>query len=279
MSALARLRMLLSDVDGTLVTPQKVLTPRAILAAGALRRAGLAFAVTSSRPPAGLAAVARALDLTTPVAGFNGGMVVDRDGTILSKLTLAPEAAAAAIGLLEAWGIDVWVFQGNDWLVTRPDGAYVEHEARTIGYGPVVIDGFAGYEDGVTKIVGSSTDAPRLEAAGEAVRAALGGSVSASLSQSYYLDVTHPEAHKGTALLQMSRILGIPPSEIAAIGDMDNDVRMFEVAGFSVAMGNASPAVQARASAVTARNTEDGFALAVEELILPRAATREDRLG
>ncbi len=74
----------------------------------------------------------------------------------------------------------------------------------------------------------------------------LAGQAAASLSQAYYLDVTHENAHKGAAVIALSEILLIPPEEIATIGDGENDVRMFEVSGFSIAMGNATPAVQAR---------------------------------
>ncbi len=70
----ARIALLLSDVDGTLVTKGKVLTEASRRAVAALRAAGLRFAVTSSRPPAGLRMIVEPLGIDTPVAAFNAGI-------------------------------------------------------------------------------------------------------------------------------------------------------------------------------------------------------------
>jgi Cof subfamily protein (haloacid dehalogenase superfamily) len=271
-----RISLLLSDVDGTLVTKTKRLSERTIAAIGKLRRAKIAFAITSSRPPAGLKHLIEPLGLTTPIAGFNGGMIVDRLGNVIRKLTLAPEAAQRAVTLLAEHDIDIWVFNGNDWLVTHPHGDYVALEQATIHYAPTIVRDFTPALGGVTKIVGSSRHPKRLKRAEAALKLALAGRASVSLSQSYYLDITHERANKGTAVLALSEILLIPSSEIATIGDMENDVRMFEASGFPIAMGNASPEVQARARAVTLTNEQDGFAEAVERYILPRAPVMGD---
>jgi len=69
-------------------------------------------------------------------------------------------------------------------------------------------------------------------------------------------------------VLELAKLVGVPPSEIAVIGDGGNDVTMFEQAGLSIAMGNAQPVVKAEAHFVTASNSEDGFAAAVERFIL-----------
>jgi hydroxymethylpyrimidine pyrophosphatase-like HAD family hydrolase len=83
-----------------------------------------------------------------------------------------------------------------------------------------------------------------------------------------YLDVTHPQANEGGVVFAMSKLLNIPAEEIVTIGDMPNDVLMFEKSGVSIAMGNASPEVQAAATYVTSSNEEEGFAKAIEELVL-----------
>jgi hydroxymethylpyrimidine pyrophosphatase-like HAD family hydrolase len=99
-----------------------------------------------------------------------------------------------------------------------------------------------------------------------------GAHVSAARSQPYYLDVTNPTANKGVVVERMSYFYQIPLEQIATLGDQLNDVLMFERSGVSIAMGNASPEVQGKATHVTASNEEEGFARAVEEFILPRAA-------
>ena len=97
-----------------------------------------------------------------------------------------------------------------------------------------------------------------------------GAAVSASRSQTYYLDVTHPDANKGNVVAWLSTFLDIPLEHIATIGDGPNDILMFSRSGLSIAMGNASPEVKAEAMAVTSSNDEDGFARAVETHILSK---------
>jgi hydroxymethylpyrimidine pyrophosphatase-like HAD family hydrolase len=120
----------------------------------------------------------------------------------------------------------------------------------------------------VEKIVAVTDDFPVIVKCEEAIHAQLGEAVAASRSQKYYLDVTHPDANKGNGIAQLSRLLKIPAERIATIGDGANDVLMFKVTGFSIAMGNGAPEVQAAASVVTGKNTEDGFAAAMQKFIL-----------
>jgi len=273
-SDLQRISLVLSDVDGTLVTKQKNITERTKEAVRSLKAAGIAFAVTSSRPPAGLASVVRELGITTPVAGFNGGMIVDQAGSTLRQWVLSTESARDTIAHLEQAGIDVWAFHGNEWLVTNPDGGYVAHETHTLGYGPVVVPNFDPYLEGIHKIVGSSADSQALQAAESALCARFGDQAAISMSQAYYLDITHRSANKGNAVLALSEILLIPPEEIVTIGDGENDIFMFKVSGFSIAMGNGSDKVKQSAESVTASNDAEGWAEAIMTQILPCAAIK-----
>jgi len=266
------IRLLISDVDGTLVTKEKELTPAALEAIGALRRAGVLFTVVSSRPPRGLGHLLPALALDLPFGGFNGGAIHDpRDLSVVERQSLAPAAARATLDYLEAHGVSAWVFHGNEWLIVDPDGPYVDHERHTLGFDARVVESFDGVLDEVGKIVGASRNFEGLGRCEAELREKLGGEASVLRSQRYYLDVTHPWATKGNFLLALSRRLSIPPEEIAVIGDMANDVTMFREAGLSIAMGNAAEDVKAAATVVTASNAEDGFAQAVERFVLPRA--------
>src|SRR5260370_8329880 len=91
----------------------------------------------------------------------------------------------------------------------------------------------------------------------------MGNAATVVRSQLYYLDTTDRLANKGLGLLELAKLVGVPPTEIAVIGDGGNDVTMFEQAGLSIAMGNAQPAVKEKANFVTASNGEDGFPMAV----------------
>ena len=259
---------LVSDVDGTLVTDGKVLTARTQAAVAKLHACGIKFAIISSRPPRGLGMLLRPLGITTPVCGFNGGVIATRDLTVITERLLSPEVARCAVSLLDAHNVQVWVFSGQDWLVRDCDEPYVRFEERTVGFQPTLVDNFGQSLDAANKIVGVSKEFEILSQRERDVRAALADHATVARSQSYYLDITHPLANKGVALSEIARLLGVPLAEIAVIGDGGNDVAMFERSGLSIAMGNASPAVQRVANFVTESNHDDGFANAVERFIL-----------
>ena len=258
----------IADVDGTLVTDDKVLTTRAQAAVAKLHASGILFSIISSRPPRGLRMLLGPLAITTPVGGFNGGIIATRDLSVITEHLLASQAARRAVDTLNARGVQVWVFSGQDWLVRDPDGPYVPLEQRTVGFRPTIVEDFGAALDVTAKIVGVSKDFDLLERCERDVRVALTSSASVARSQPYYLDITHPLANKGAAFSEIANLLGVPLSEIAAIGDGSNDVAMFERSGLSIAMGNASPQVQQAADFVTDSNSEDGFANAIERFII-----------
>jgi Cof subfamily protein (haloacid dehalogenase superfamily) len=266
-----RVALVVSDIDGTLVTKDKRLTPEVVGAAARLRAAGIRLALVSSRPPRGLDAVIGTLGVDEPCAGFNGGVVFRPGQSPIAKRPLAGPLAQLAVETLSRPGIDVWLFTETEWLARDPSGAYVARETRTVGFPPRFVPGFEPYLDQAFKIVGASADPVLLARAEGELRDLYAGRAAASLSQPYYLDVTDAEAHKGTAVLDIARTLGVDPQAVATIGDGANDVPMLAVAGLSIAMGNASAETQAHAHFTTTSNAESGFAAAVERFILPRA--------
>jgi Cof subfamily protein (haloacid dehalogenase superfamily) len=273
---MSKVKLLIADVDGTLVTPDKKLTPRAIAAVDRLRAAGIRFTMTSGRPPRGMAMLTGPLRIEEPIGAFNGGMFVQPDlTTSLKECTLPREVAREVFEYLLQAGLDVWVYRGSDWFVRKLDAPHVEREQRTVQFAPKVIDALGEVLDGAVKIVGVSDDGPLVARCEEELRRRVGAHASAARSQPYYLDVTHPEANKGMVVRFLANFLGIPLEEIATIGDMPNDVLMFGVGGVSIAMGNASADVQRTARYVTTSNAEEGFANAVERFILGERAVED----
>ena len=260
--------LVIADVDGTLLTPDKELTARAKSAVAALRAAGIAFAVTSGRPPRGMAMLVEPLALRTPLAGFNGGLFVRPDMTIVEEHVLAPEVARRALALLLKRGLDAWVYSGQDWLIREAKAPHVAREQWTVRFAPTVVADFGAALDRAAKIVGVSNDHDLVARVEKEAQQVLGAKASAARSQPYYLDITHPDANKGTMADTLSRSLAVPRERIATIGDMPNDVLMFRKCGLSIAMGNASAEVQAQADRVTDSNSEEGFAKAMERNIL-----------
>jgi Cof subfamily protein (haloacid dehalogenase superfamily) len=263
-----KISLVLTDVDGTLVTEDKVLTPRTQAAVRSLRGAGIRFAITSGRPPRGMAMLFEALQLDTPIAGFNGGLFVEPDLSIIEQKSLPADVAAKAIELIRGQGLDAWVYRGNDWLITRADAPHVARESWTVKFDPKVVANVGEDLEGISKIVGVSDDHDKVQRCETDAQAAFGQLATATRSQPYYLDVTHKDANKGAVVDYLSKRLNVPIEEIATLGDQPNDVLMFKRSGFSVAMGNASKEVQAQASATTDSYNDEGFAKAIERFIL-----------
>ena len=274
-SSLAAIRLLISDVDGTLVTNDKRLTPRVQNAARAVQQGGIAFAITSSRPAFGMRMLIEPLQLRTPIAAFNGALIVSPDRLQPIEANAVPvEVARRSVEFLASRGVDIWLHTEKDWFVLDSSGAYIDHEIRTIQTAPSILPSLdrPGAIDHAYKIVGVSKDFDLLARCERELTAELGRSATVARSQLYYLDVTHPLANKGHAVQRLASLLEIPAPAIAAIGDGRNDMAMFAVSGLAIAMGNAAKEVQQAADFVSASNEEDGFAVAVERWILPRAA-------
>lgn len=260
--------LVVSDVDGTLVTPEKTLTEATIRAVHRLHERGIGFTVISSRPPFGLRMLVEPLALILPIGAFNGGAMAKPTLELIEQRLVPEPAARRSLEVLAQFDADVWVFTADLWLARNAAGDYVPRERRTLQAEPTLVADFTSHFARTAKIVGSSRDFAKLATCEEAMRAALGAQASVSRSQAYYLDVTPPSVDKGTFVMALSQRLGIPTASIAVLGDGENDLAMFRKAGVSIAMGNASEEVKRQATYVTASNAEDGFAAAIERYAL-----------
>lgn len=264
-------RLVVSDIDGTLIGPDKRLTVATLSAARDLARAGIALCLVSSRSPEGMTRYRRELDLTTLSAGMNGAMIVAADGAILESLELSRDAVSTAFDTLIGEGVDTWLFRGHDWLVRDRQTHYVHHEEEAVGITAEQVDDLGPYFSGVGKIMGASADAALLERLEGTLGERLEQDASVHCSSSYYLDITHKDANKGYAARHLAARYGLDMAEVACIGDMTNDIAMLSVAGLAIAMGQSSERVKRNAHVVAASNAEDGWARAMQQFVLPRA--------
>jgi Cof subfamily protein (haloacid dehalogenase superfamily) len=265
------IRLLVSDIDGTLVTGDKILTQPVRDAAGQLAEHGIKLVLVSSRPPHGVALFADALSLDTPRAAFNGGVFTSPAGDVLHAQLLDADTAQDALDYLHEQQIPPWLFTADEWLLTDPQGDYVAWEQKTVQMPYRTVQSFGAELGKAGKIMAASKDQAKLAACETALQARLGDRAAVHLSQTYYLDITHAQANKGEAVREAARLLGIDLAETACIGDMPNDLPMFGVAQFSIAMGQAPADMRARADYVTASNQQDGWAQAVQRFIIPHA--------
>ena len=272
-----RIALVVSDVDGTLLTGDKVLTEAAVRAARRLEDSGVGFTITSSRPAIGMRFLIEPLRIKLPVGPFNGSSICDPQMNPVEQHVIPASAVQQSLDILNRFGVDIWLFTNDRWLARNGEGKYVEFEQRTIRANPTIVDDFTPYLSAACKIVGSSPDAALLQACEAATRDALGTQATAARSQSYYLDVTPPGHDKGTFVQAIAKRLGISTDAVATIGDMHNDVAMFRVSGMSIAMGNATDEIKQQATHVTASNADEGFAGAIE-MILQHNAGSADRM-
>lgn len=263
-----KISLLVSDVDGTLVTKEKVLTARACAAARKLRDAGILLALTSGRPPLGMQMLIEPLQLTAPIAAFNGGVFVRPDLSVIQQQFVPAAVARRVVESLESQRLDVWVYDDLSWYVRARHGPHVDQEMRTVEFAPQVVTEFGDALERTIKIVGVSEDTVAVARAQMNTQHEFGSAISATCSQPYYLDVTHPLANKGSVIEIFSQMLKIPAAEIATIGDGMNDALMFEKSGMSIAMANASPEVQRAAQFLTSSCEDEGFANAVDRFVL-----------
>src|SRR5690349_4295586 len=242
----------LADVDGTLVTKNKVVTERAARAVKQLQERGVLFAITSGRPPSGMQMLVEPLHMKLPMAAFNGGIIFLPDMTLVDERAIDPDVAPVVIETMRAHGLYAWIYRHTEWYVTDPHAPHAEREARTVQFQPTVVNSYDPYLDRAIKIVGISDDYDLVARCEAAVQQRFAGHVSAARSQPHYLDVTHPTANKGVVIERLSHYYKIPLEQIATLGDQLNDVLMFKRSGLSIAMGNASDEVKRQAHFVTA---------------------------
>jgi Cof subfamily protein (haloacid dehalogenase superfamily) len=229
--------------------------------------------------------IVQQVKLSTPLAAFNGGMLVEPETMkVLVQQTLDAETAQSVIKRVGELDLDVWVYAGVNWYLLNLNTPHREKEERTVQFPPTVVKNFdEALRQGVAKVVGVSDDYDLVAKAEKVIADEFEHgvhakctttsrdcepSVSAARSQPYYLDITHPKANKGSVVEMLSDLLKIPPAEFATIGDMPNDVLMFKKSGYSIAMGQASEEVKKSATYVTAGMDEEGFAKAIEDFIL-----------
>jgi Cof subfamily protein (haloacid dehalogenase superfamily) len=264
---MTRIALVVSDVDGTLLTKDKTLTDSARAAVRRLHEAGIGFTITSSRPTIGMRFLIEPLAITLPVGAFNGSAIVDPQMKPIEQHLIPAAAAQRCLDVLNEFGVDIWLFTNDKWLTRHPDGEYVPHEKRAIRADPTIVADFAPYLSAACKIVGASSDAALLQACEATMQKALGAEATAVRSQSYYLDVTPPGCDKGTFVQTIAKRQGISTDAVATIGDMQNDLAMFRKSGLSIAMGNATDDVKQAANHVTASNEDEGFAKAMEMIL------------
>jgi len=264
------IRLVVSDVDGTLVRDDKSLPEVNRDAILGLAAEGVATTLISARPPSGMLALGATLHLPGPFAAFNGGTLFDPDGTIRFAHRLEAADAAAVLRLIGRPGVTLWVYADGAWFVGALDVRHVPRERLAAAVEPVIRTDFTGLDGRIDKIVAVSDDHELLRQLEGQARSMIGDRATIARSQLHYLDITHRLANKGDGITALAQAFEVELGEVAAFGDMANDLPMFARAGLSVAMGQAPDCVRTAATATVTTNDEGGVAEAIARFVRPR---------
>jgi Cof subfamily protein (haloacid dehalogenase superfamily) len=258
--------LVISDIDGTLITSNHEITEATCAAAQMLYDKGINLSLASSRPPRSILPFAEALNLRAPFAAFNGAMVTTLDGTVVAASVITPLVIRRVKAIADEFGLGVWLYDRSEWWVSRRD-AFVDREEHTSGFSPRI----DGYNERLTRDANKLTVVGKPELVAQAeqrVLIELNGEVAASRSKPRFLDVTARGMHKGAAVIRLAEIFNVSTSQVAVIGDGPNDIDMFKQAGVSIAMGQAVDDVRDAADFATTSNDDEGWARGIETYVL-----------
>jgi hydroxymethylpyrimidine pyrophosphatase-like HAD family hydrolase len=201
-------------------------------------------------------------------------MVCSTKLEVLSQQLMTRRSSIHSAQIIVDHGLDLWAFVGTEWYATEVLGVHTAHHREMLGP-PKQMSLTLEICSAAAKVVGITDDPQKMAACEAALRNDTTMNISVSRSSDYYVDVTDKDANKGLAVEMVSQIVGVPSSEIATLGDMPTDTLMFPKSGFSIAMGQSNELVKKAAMAVTAANTDEGFAKAIEKYFLTGRSSAE----
>jgi hypothetical protein len=258
--------LVVSDIDGTLITSNHEITDAVRQTAARLADKGITLTLASSRPPRSIRPLAELLGLKTAYAAFNGALIVSAEGAVAATSHLAPDVTARIQAIAHHHNINVWIYDETDWYASVRD-PFTEREEHTSGFSANLDD----YKASATRPATKLTVVGKPEFVAEAEKDVLSEFhqvVSASKSKPRFLDVTAFGMHKGSVITRLAQTFGVPQNRVAVIGDGPNDIEMFQQAGISIAMGQAVDEVRAAATYLTASNNDDGWSKGIEKYVL-----------
>jgi Cof subfamily protein (haloacid dehalogenase superfamily) len=270
MKTTRRARLLALDVDGTLLTDELQITAATREAVRQVLSQDVQVVLASARGPNALYSIMAKLEIAGLAICYTGALTCrlypDRHISleVVNEQRMALSSARIVLSNALELGISIGWFIGEHWYIPRWDQA-IHHESVITEVTPIVDPDLMHFKDAPHKlqaIVGEPALLPRLNALARVLPSDCVG----QFSYETYLEIIRQGVDKATALLALGQQLGIAPSEMIAIGDMDNDIAMLQMAGLGIAMGNAPVNVQAEADWVTDTNNRDGVAVAIERL-------------
>ena len=266
-------KLLVIDVDGTLLNDQKQITPHTKSAILKAQQMGVHIVLASGRPTGGILPLAKELELNNYggyVISYNGAQIIEmQTGNLLFEKRINPELIPYLDKKAKKNGFTIFTYLENSLITDCADDPYVQQEAnlnnmhiRQVSNFPNAID----FEP--CKCILASDNEKELVGLENHWKKKLAGVADVFRSEDYFLEVVPPTVDKGNTLALLMEMLKLTREEVIAIGDGITDVPILQLAGLGVAMGNARDSVKVCASATTLTNEQDGVAIAIEKAIL-----------
>ncbi len=252
------IRLVVADLDGTLLDKTKVIRTDMRDAVRSLRQRGITFTIATGRVFASAARYAFDLDLREPIIAANGAVVKNPvTGVELRDLRLPESVAREVLGLTRNLGAATYVFTGGRILVDRPS-SFSPHYWRSLGH-PIGLSRDIMAEDlGEPTMIVVYAGTHRAETLREEFAHRLCGRAGVTSSMPYFIDFLHPSASKASGVELLAKHFGVPAASIMAIGDGYNDIGMLRYAGVGVLVANAAREIRGQADYITDAPATDG---------------------
>ncbi len=264
------IRLVALDIDGTLLTSAKQISPATLVAVQDVARRGVHVVLASARSPHALRLLMAELGISGFAIAYTGALLCrlqpdPRTTTeiLVERRMLLPSARAVFLAARER-GLSVGWYVGDIAYIAAWDAA-LRNEFAITRQQPIVAPDLAGTGEAPHKLMCIAGE-PRLVTELHLLANDLPEDSAGQFSHTTYLEVTRRGVNKGDALATLAQHLGIDLQETAAMGDQENDISMLQAAGVGIAMGNGIPSAQAAADWVTTTNDQDGVAVAIERL-------------
>lgn len=275
-----KFRLLVLDVDGTLLNSKRELTKRTIATLVKVQQLGIRIALASGRPAHGILPLAKALGMDRQggyIIAHNGAVVMDAaSGEVIFERSIDQQMIPFMERLAKRAQMTLACYEGDEVISTDITDAHVVDEAHMNGMKLRQVESIA---DSLTtwprELILVSDNEEHLTGVEEYLQKHMSGAMDTIHSNPYYLEIVGYQVGKSYAMSALVQKLGISLSDVLAIGDGTADVAMLQQAGTGIAMGNALEGVKHCADQITLTNDEDGAAIAIEKAIVEEVRKTE----
>lgn len=263
-SRLKNIKLIVSDVDGTLVNKSNQIGELTKDLVVKLKKKNILFSLASQRIHSSLIPIAASLDIDIPLISLNGALVKGRNGEILSKSVINPKKVAKAINLAQDKLVRVALCY-NDEIIYTDDNSVLKDFMSRVGTTYRLVESYENFMDNVLEIILMGNDKQHVKGILSKMKRPFNFSLklkyyrSNSMTKVYHLEILRKGVSKKTGLKVLANHLGIKKNEVIVFGDWYNDRDLFDFGGLNVALNNAVPELKAKANFVTEKtNDEDG---------------------